>query len=99
VTADEGRRVTEHFLGKAAKAGTPVRNRAAYVIASIGEEPDVHALLFNVAPMPAGRHARSAYALPEHCGSDECNKATRMREKPDGTPYRCPDCGPEAMTA
>jgi hypothetical protein len=36
-------------------------------------------------------------ARPDWCG--ECDERTRQREKPDGTPYFCPDCHEKARAS
>jgi len=49
--------------------------------------------------LPEAPHCRPR--CPAWCG--ECHEPTRMREAPDGAPYRCPTCHPgrtrEAQTA
>lgn len=96
IDADAARQVAAKILARR-KAGPP-NSPAAYVAHAVAEEPeaDLYDDLLYVAPPWLGDPDTDELALPAWCG--DCDKRTRMREKTDGTPYRCPDCGPKART-
>lgn len=98
IDADQARDVAAKILARR-KAGPP-NSPAKYVAHAIATEPEpeLYADLLAVAPPWLG-DPDDELALPPWCGDSTCSERTRMREKPDGTPYRCPECGPRARFA
>lgn len=76
--------IAAHAVAADILTGRKPRNRAAYIRRAVMADANP-AARFLPAPPTDPR--------PPWCGDRECNQTTRMREKPDGTPYKCPDCG------
>lgn len=75
------------LLIKTIKTRFHPRSIGAYVRAM--SDADLAELLAELNPVPAGA------SLPPSCG--ECGPG-RLRELPDGTPFRCPECHPGALS-
>ena len=89
ISAGQARGIAADILGAAKRQ---VSDPAAYVRKAISGEQD-----------PAARWLDSsdtehvAPLRPTWCG--ECDERTRQREKPDGTPYYCPNCNERATAS
>jgi hypothetical protein len=101
-------RVSDHVLGEMLAAQLPeidpgeremlaawidAKHAPRKIRAYLGSLQREH-LLGHLSDMRAGSAAPAG--LPPWCG--ECDQRTRMRETPDGQPYRCPDCGAQPGT-
>jgi hypothetical protein len=94
----DARVVAATVLGRAGDGGVTVHHVPRYVAAAIAAEPDPFGLLGEpplLSEILAG-FAPGMPVEPVRCGQCDQN---RMREDPDGRPYRCPECHPGAVPA